>query len=68
MSDVKDQTLQCINNDLVSTAEFLHDISSNPKKLECLTMFIDCHSIIEWIKSVTSGTYINLSVYVFTFV
>ncbi|XP_019853235.1 PREDICTED: E3 ubiquitin-protein ligase RNF213-like [Amphimedon queenslandica] len=54
MKDVKDQTLQCINNDLVSTVEFLQDISSNPKKLECLKMFIDCHGIIEWIKSVTS--------------
>ena len=52
------QTLETVDEKLVKTALFLEDISSDPRKLECLKCFAECQEVIKWLRDETNGTYI----------
>ena len=53
---MKDQTLASVDENLIKTGKFLEDISSNRKKLDCLSCFAQCQEIIKWLRDVTKGT------------
>ena len=42
---------------MIKTGEFLHGISSDPRRLECLKVFAKSQDIIKWIRNETKGTY-----------
>ena len=52
---MKDQTLASVDENLIKTGKFLEDISSNPRKLECLDCFAQCQEVIKWLRDVTKG-------------
>ena len=52
---MKDQTLAAVDENLVKTGKFLEDISSDPRKLQCLNHFAQCQEIIQWLRDVTNG-------------
>ena len=53
---MKDQTLASVDDNLIKTGKFLEDISSNPRRLECLDCFAQCQEVIKWLRDVTKGT------------
>ena len=55
---MKDQTLETVDEKLVKTGQFLKDISSDPRKLECLKCFAECQEVIKWLRGVTKGMYV----------
>ena len=54
---MKDQTLAAVDEKLVKTGKFLENISSDPKKLQCLQHFAECQEVIQWLRDVTNGTW-----------
>ena len=54
---MKDQTLESVDEKLVTTGKFLDNITSDSKKLECLNRFAQCQKVIMWLRDVTNGTY-----------
>ena len=56
---MKDQTLETVDEKLVKTGRFLKDISSDPRKLECLKCFAECQEVIKWLRDVTKGMYVR---------
>ena len=52
---MKDKSLNYIDDSFIQTGEFLSDISSDPRKLQCLNVFIECQSIVHWIQTETEG-------------
>ena len=52
---MKDQTLAAVDEKLVKTGKFLENISSDPKKLQCLHYFVQCQKVIQWLRDVTNG-------------
>ena len=55
---MKDQTLQSIDESVVTAAMFLEDFASDPKKRECLIAYAESQSIVKWIRKETKGHYI----------
>ena len=54
---MKEQTLDSVDKTFVKIGKFLEEISSDPKKLECLNCFAQCQEVIKWLRDVTSGKY-----------
>jgi len=54
-TSMKDQALEAVNEKLVTTGKFLENISSDPRKLQCLSHFAQCQEVIQWLKHVTNG-------------
>ena len=52
---MKDQTLESVDEKLVTTGKFLDNITSDSKKLECLDCFVRCQEVIVWLRNVTKG-------------
>ena len=52
---MKDQTLAAVDENLVKTGKFLENISSDPRKLQCLNYFAQCQEVIKWLRDVTNG-------------
>ena len=56
---VKEQTLQDIDQSLVTAGRFLQEYASDKKKSECLKAFAECPKTVQWIREVTNGIIIN---------
>ena len=52
---MKDQTLQAIDESIVTAAKFLEDFANDPKKRECLIAYAESQSIVKWIRKETKG-------------
>lgn len=52
---MKDQTLESVDEKLVTTGKFLKNISSDPMKLDCLVCFSQCQDVVTWLRNVTNG-------------
>ena len=52
---MKHQTLAAVDENLVTTGKFLENISSDPKKLQCLNYFAQCQEVVKWLRNVTNG-------------
>ena len=52
---MKDQTLQAIDESVVTAAKFLEDFANDPKKRECLRAYAESQSIVKWIREETKG-------------
>ena len=50
---MRDQTLQAIDQSVVTAAEFLQEFASDEKKRECLRAFAECQKIVQWIRKET---------------
>ena len=59
---MKNWTLESVGEKLVTTGKFLKDISSNPRKLECLDCFAQCQEVIMWLRDVTKGTQVEKAI------
>ena len=57
---MKHQTLAAVDENLVKTGKFLENISSDPRKLQCLNYFAKCQEVIKWLREVTKGKWKNL--------
>ena len=57
---MKDQTLVAVDENLLKTEELLENISSDPRKLQCLNYFAKCQEVIKWLREVTKGKWKNL--------
>jgi len=47
--------LEAVGKKLVRAGKFLENISSDPKKLQCLNYFVQCQKVIQWLRDVTNG-------------
>uniref|UniRef100_A0A1X7TWB5 RZ-type domain-containing protein n=1 Tax=Amphimedon queenslandica TaxID=400682 RepID=A0A1X7TWB5_AMPQE len=56
-ASIHGQTLQYIDDNLAKTGEFLHGISSDLRKLECLRAFTECQKLVQWIKVETTDVH-----------
>lgn len=54
---MQDKCLSTITDELVDTGKFLGSISHNPKRVKCLDVFIECQTIVKWIREATTGMY-----------
>ena len=52
---MKHQTLAAVDENLVKIGKFLENISSDPRKLQCLNYFVQCQEVIKWLRDVTNG-------------
>jgi len=52
---MKDQTLAAVDENLVKTGKFLENISSDPRKLQCLNYFAQCQELTKWLRDVSNG-------------
>ena len=57
---MKDQILAAVDEKLVKTGKFLEDISSDPRKVQCLKHFVQCQEVIQWLREATNGKGNNL--------
>ena len=62
-ASVEDKDLDYISDAVVDTGEFLHGISSDPRKMKCLEVFARCQPIVRWIRQETKGNAIRLCCY-----
>jgi len=60
MTSMKDQMLATVDEKLVKTGKFLEDISSDPRKVQCLNHFVQCQEVIQWLREATNGKGNNL--------
>ena len=54
-TSMKDQTLQAIDESVVTAAKFLEDYATDSKKEDCLRAYADSQSIVKWIREETKG-------------
>lgn len=52
---MKDETLKDVDDSLVQVGEFLHELITHKKHIECLQQFIGCKKIVEWLQEETNG-------------
>lgn len=52
---MKTSELSTISDELIQTGQFLKSITSDKDKESCLSTFLGCLEIREWLRSITKG-------------
>ena len=45
------KTLQYVDDNLIETGQFLDDIAHDSKKIECLEKFLECQTLVKWLRT-----------------
>ena len=57
-NSMKDQTLQAIDQSVVTATNFLQDFASDERKTDCLRAYIESKKIVKWIRKEIEGHFI----------